>query len=167
MGQKNQRQGALLGVWADPDAALQAYLDVRDDLHAGRPPRKRNQGEITVRELANQFLNAKRVKVGHGQLTPLLFSQYESIGKFLVSEIGGQAVEDLQPADFLALLSKIPGKSPHTLGNAIQRIRTIFKYAYDAVLIDRPVRFGPDFSKPSKTVMRRHRQKRRRTLFCC
>jgi len=40
------------------------------------------------------------------------------------------------------------GWGPVTLGNEIQRVRVLFKYAYDAGLIDRPVRYGPTF-KPS------------------
>lgn len=40
------------------------------------------------------------------------------------------------------------------LGNEIGRVRSIFKFGYDAQLIDKPVRFGPEFSKPSKKSVR-------------
>ncbi len=33
----------------------------------------------------------------------------------------------------------------------------MFKYAYESGLIDRPVRYGPTFKKPSASVLRRHR----------
>ena len=39
------------------------------------------------------------------------------------------------------------------LGIAIQRTRTVFKFAYDDEMIDVPVRFGPQFKKPSKKRM--------------
>jgi hypothetical protein len=35
-----------------------------------------------------------------------------------------------------------------------------FKYAYDAGLIDKPVRFGSMFKRPSKRILRAERQKR-------
>jgi hypothetical protein len=35
------------------------------------------------------------------------------------------------------------------LGNEVQRVRSVFKYAYDAALIEKPIRYGPDFKKPS------------------
>ena len=34
------------------------------------------------------------------------------------------------------------GFGPITLGNFIQRVRTMFKYGFEAELIDVPVRFG-------------------------
>src|SRR5207253_829138 len=48
---------------------------------------------------------------------------------------------------------------PVRLGNEIQKVRTIFKYGFEAGLIDKPIRYGPQFKKPSASVMRRHRAK--------
>ncbi|MFC1758613.1 hypothetical protein ACFL2H_07575 [Planctomycetota bacterium] len=46
------------GPWDDPEGALNRYLDQRDDLHAGRKPRP--EGDVSVGDLCNRFLNAKR-----------------------------------------------------------------------------------------------------------
>ena len=54
---------------------------------------------------------------------------------------------------------------PVRLGNPIQYVRSVFKYAYDAGLIDRPVRFGPGFKRPSKKTLRLHRAKQGPKLF--
>ena len=54
---------------------------------------------------------------------------------------------------------------PHRLGGEVQRVRSLFKYAFDAGYIDRPVRFGPGFVKPSKARMRMHRAKGEKKLF--
>jgi len=48
------------------------------------------------------------------------------------------------------------------LGNEINRCRIMFKYAYDAGLIDRPVRYGQVFRRPSRKSMRIERQRRQR-----
>jgi hypothetical protein len=47
------------GPWPAPEAALQKYLDERDDLHAGRTPHSK-RGGLTMRELCNRFLSAKQ-----------------------------------------------------------------------------------------------------------
>ena len=47
------------GTLADPTAALNKYLEERDDLQVGRKPRTRGEG-LTVRELVNRFLSAKK-----------------------------------------------------------------------------------------------------------
>jgi integrase len=41
----------------------------------------------------------------------------------------------------------------------------VFKYGYDAGLIDKPVRFGPVFKRPAKRIMRAHRQQNGKRLF--
>jgi L-alanine-DL-glutamate epimerase-like enolase superfamily enzyme len=43
------------GPWADPDDALQKYLDVKDDLQAGRQPR-RGLGATPLAKLVNLWL---------------------------------------------------------------------------------------------------------------
>ena len=54
---------------------------------------------------------------------------------------------------------------PVRVGNGIQRVRSVFKHAFEAGLIDRPVRFGPDFKRPSKKTLRIHRAQQGAKLF--
>src|SRR5262249_34932186 len=46
---------------------------------------------------------------------------------------------------------------PVRLGNGITRVKSVFKYGLDNGLIEKPVRFGGEFCKPDKAVLRRHR----------
>src|SRR5262249_24354176 len=47
----------------------------------------------------------------------------------------------------------------------LQHVRSVFKHAADSDLIDRPVRFGPGFARPSAKVLRLHRAKQGPKLF--
>jgi integrase len=51
------------------------------------------------------------------------------------------------------------------LSNDITRTRVLFNYAYKHGLIDRPVRYGDSFRKPSRTVLRKARQKKGPRMF--
>src|SRR5262245_14706528 len=55
------------GPWDDPDGALKKYLEQKDALHAGRKPREDSDG-VTIKELANRFLNAKAASRDAGEL---------------------------------------------------------------------------------------------------
>jgi len=75
-------------------------------------------------------------------------------------------VADLGPADFAALRNQLAKRwGPVRLGNSVARVRTVFKYALDGDLIDRPVRFGPGFKRPSKKTLRLHKAKQGPKLF--
>src|SRR5947209_1663009 len=149
------------GPWSDPTAALNKYLDQRDDLHAGRPPRAPAEG-LTVRDLANRFLTSKKLFLDAGEITPRTWGKYHATCELLVGTFGkGRAVLDLAADDFESLRSALAKRwGPVELGNEVQRVRTVFKYACDAGLIDRPVRFGPAFRKPSKKTVRKVRNER-------
>jgi integrase len=154
------------GPWSDPDGALKKYLAEKDALHAGRKPREENEG-VTLKDLCNQFLNAKQSLVNSGELTNRSWQDYKAACVLITSHFGkGRLVADLDPDDFATLRSKMAKKwGPVTLGNVIQRIRVAFKFAWDNGLIDRPVRYGQGFKRPSRKVVRIDRARKGPKLF--
>ena len=71
----------------DAGAALKKYTAERDDLHAGRTPRLHPDG-LTVRDLANRFLSAKKALVQSGELSPRTWSDYYGSCEYLVKKLG-------------------------------------------------------------------------------
>ena len=153
------------GPWDDPDAALAKWLRQKDDLLAGREP---SNGEgLTIRQLANRFLTSKKRLVESGELTPRTLDDYERTCARVLETLGpSRIVTSLRPADFEKLRAKLAKThGPVALGNDITRIRGLFKYAFDADLIDKPVKYGQGFKKPSRATLRKHRQKKGRRMF--
>jgi len=107
---------------------------------------------LTVCGLCNRFLTSKRRLMEADELSPRTWRDYSDCCETIVDSFGKmQAVVNLTTENFAQLrsdLAKVRG--PAALGNQIQRIRTVFKFAFDADLIERPVRFGPTFRKPSR-----------------
>ena len=118
------------GPWSDPDSALKKYQEQKDALHAGRKPRGGAEG-LTVEELGNRFLNAKAAARDAGELTPRSWLDYKAASDLIVQQFGKtRLVADLDPEDFADLRNKLAKKwGPVTLGNVIQRIRVVFKFA--------------------------------------
>ena len=146
------------GPWDDPEAALNRYLTQRDDLYAGRTPRTQLEG-MTVRELCNRYLTSKQQLRDSGEIVGRTFNDYFSVCEQVLSSISGsRIVADLTPLDFERLRAKLT-KTLGTvaLGNVIQRVRMVFKYAYDQGFIERPIRYGQTFRKPSVKSVRQDR----------
>lgn len=154
------------GPWNDPDGALEKYLEQKDDLHAGRTPRP-DTGAMAVKNVANAFLRHKQTLVDAGELSPRTWNEYKAATDEIVAAFGkGRLVADLRPDDFAALRKRMAKKwGAHRLAKIIQYVRSAFKYAYDAEMIDRPVRFGPGFKRPSKKVIRLNRAEAGPKLF--
>lgn len=147
--------------------ALEQYKVQADDLHAGRTPRRRNGDELTVKDLANHFLTAKKNQLDAGELSPRSFAEYKATTDLLVRQFGlTRLVDDLASPDFEALRATMARRlGPVRLGNEVQRVRTVFKYGYEAGLIEKPMRYGPQFVKPSRATMRKHRAKAGAKMF--
>jgi integrase len=155
------------GPWSDPDGALAKYLEQKDGLHAGRTPRP-DPGSLTVKGLANEFLNAKHALVDAGELSPLTWRDYREVCDLVVAQFGrGRLVADLGPDDFAALRNQVAKRwGPVRLGTKlIAYTRCLFKHGLDAGLITTPVLFGPGFKRPSKKVLRLHRAQQGAKLF--
>ena len=65
----------------------------------------------------------------------------------------------LGPCDFEKLRSQLAKtRNLVSLGNEITRVRILFKFAYDSELIDRPIRYGQSFKRPSRRALQKVRQ---------
>lgn len=154
------------GPWSDPGGALKKYQEQAEALHAGKKHRDEPEG-LTIVGLTNKFLLAKRALVESGELTERSYQDYKAAKDLVLSHFGKlRLVADLDPDDFARLRAKMAKKwGPVTLGNLIQRIRVIFKSAWDDGLIDRPVRYGPGFKRPSGKAVRLDRARKGPKLF--
>ena len=141
--------------------ALSLWLDQKDDLLAGRTPRVK-QGALTVLELCERFLEAKEARVDSGEITKTTWKGYHGACKRIVKWFGRKRlVEDLRGDDFDKFRSElIKTNGLVGLKNQINLTRMVFKYADEAGLIDRPVRFGANFKRPSAKAIRKQRTPR-------
>ncbi len=153
------------GPWASPDKALELYLEQRDDLYHGREPKK--LGAATVGLLVDSFFTHKTRQMEQGEIVPLTLEAYKRTC-LRVAEVLGATWEltDLHPADFERLrASWAATNGPRALCVYVQHVRTLFRYALEAGLIDAPVRFGPGFRRPSAATIRKLRASKPARLF--
>jgi integrase len=154
------------GPWDDPEGALNRWLEQRDDLLAGRTPRPKTEG-LALRDLANRFLTAKKHLAETGEITQRTYTDYYTTCQSVIVTLGkNRPLTDLGGDDFDHLrrcLAKTRG--PVALGNEINRVRILFKFGYDAGLIDRPIRYGASFKRPAKKVIRIARAKAGPRMF--
>lgn len=120
-----------------------------------------------MRDLANRFLTAKKRRLETGEMGLRSFSEYHKTCERVLRVLGKhRLVDDVRPADFGVLRASLARKrGPVTLAGEIQRVRSLFKFAVDSEMIDRPVRFGPEFKKPPMRVMRKARQRAGPKMF--
>ncbi|MEX0936488.1 MAG: tyrosine-type recombinase/integrase [Pirellulales bacterium] len=153
------------GRWDDPKAALEKWLDEKDDLLAGREPRM-VEG-CTLRELCNRFMNFKAQQRDAGDISERMWQDYFVTCRTLMEVFRfNPDVENLRPDDFQRLRAVFAEThGPVRLSSDIIRTRTVFKWGLESGLFDRPLRFGPSFKPPSRATLRRHRAKRGAKMF--
>jgi len=155
-------------VKEDPEGttAIQLWLDQKDDLLAGRTPR-RTAGGLTVWELTQRFLTFKKDRLDNNEIGARMFAEYKATCERLDQQFGSnRLVADLAPDEFQKLRANIAKTwGPVRLGNEIQRVRSVFRYATESGLIDKAILFGPGFKKPSAKTLRQNRAARGMLLF--
>ena len=159
----------FFGVWEDPDAALENYLRVAEDLHAGRQPQ---QGTISadgpnVKQMCNQYLTYQLHRAESGEISIRWFEScrtvVEDFARFMEP---GRLLSNLRPDDFFQYRQKLhrrglashKGLGVHALIRAVTVVRGMLKYAYESDLIDRPIKYGKGLERPSAALKRKSRK---------
>ena len=145
------------GKWeAGWEAALKTYSQQRDALYAGANPETFYASGCTISDLCNHFLEAKNQLLKAGSLASSTYAGYKGTCETIIKVMSRtRSVSTLSPVDFDNLRAKLAKRcGVVTLANEINRVRIVFRYAYAADLVDRPVRFGPHFKRPSKRHLR-------------
>lgn len=148
------------------DRAIRLWLEQKDSLLAGRKPREVSAG-VTVEALGFAFLDSKQRLVETGELSPRSLENYRQVCKRLAEILGRhRAVADLNADDFRDMRSTMAnGVGVVTLRNIVRQTRMVFKYGFDAGLIEKPVRFGADFKIPAKRHVKRERRLAGKRMF--
>ena len=112
-------------------------------------------------------MTAKDRAIDAAEITARTYAEYFATCQRLTDTFGkNRLVIDLVADDFEKLRAGMAETwGPVRLGNEIQRVRSVFKYAFEAGLIASPVRFGPAFKKPSRKVLRKLRAERGPRMF--
>ncbi len=141
------------GPWRDPKAALERFRSEIDAILDGdvTPP----AGILTTDALANLFLAARLARVESAELSARMFDDYRRVCGVMLKVLGRDAVcSRLTAADFAKVRAGL-AKSNTRRANEITWLRTVFKWGYESDLLDRPVKFGPDFKRPKAGVIRK------------
>jgi len=142
------------GKLADPEAALEKWLDQKEDLQAGRQPATEADG-VTVRSLAKRYLAASLQRVNDGEIGHTTYRIYKRAVDESCDVLGDRLVSSLQPDDFAKLRKAIAEHlTGHGLKAAITFTRAMFKYGVENHIIDQP-RYGTEFKIPGQKALRR------------
>jgi integrase len=147
------------GPWDDWKGALERYQYERDYLYAGKTPPPKNADAYTVGILINDYLRFKDDKVQSNELSQRTWDDLKRTGAMLIEELGRNIpIESLDSDDFAALRAKLSKRlGLVALANEIARSRSFFNYAFKNNKIDKPVKMGTAFDKPSKDSLKRER----------
>lgn len=115
-----------------------------------------SEAGVTLLELVNKFIETKKERMENGELSVHSYEGYYRLCRLLLDHFGKtQRIDVLSPDDFQGLRNAMAkGCSLVTLRNRVNITRVLFKYAYEARAIDRPVHFGQSFERPPAKRLR-------------
>jgi integrase len=162
-------EGKLVRVEGDGvrDALKEYDRFVFTRLHGREPVAEYTGGGVSVGKLCNLFLESKQNQLDAGELSPQALRDYTQACDLIVGHFGGSTpVSSLGPYGFEKLRAQMATSwGPTRLGNFVVYIKGVFKYGFDMELLEKPLAFGPGFSKPSAAVQRKHRAEGGERLF--
>ena len=154
------------GRWDEPDAALTEYLRIRDDLQAGRQPKRLSDGP-DLASVCNAFLTREKTRSDRGEISSRTFRDYHDICQLMIEQLGRTTdPEQLSPLDFARFRDHLSSKyAPSRLSKSVGVCRMVMKWAYESDLLTKQPKFGPDFKGASKRAVRQKRADVGQKLF--
>lgn len=150
----------------DAAEAEARYNREREFLEAGLPVPETFDG-LTVRGLCNHFMARKEAQRDSGEIGDRHYNELHDCCKRILDAFKSDRVAaSLTPRDFERLRDALAKRfGAVRLGNEITKVRSVFNYGFEAGLLKTPVRFGPSFKGPSRSVLRRERASKPKRLF--
>ena len=156
-------RGKICYFGGDPAESLKLYELQRDDLYAGRTPR-RSANDLTVEDLCNLYLESKRQLMDSGRLKMRTWRGYKQQCERVGRVLGNLVAEHLTPADFDRLYVDIAktSKSLKGLDSSVNVCKLPFTWAYEhGGLLSQPLKFGSNFTRGSRHELRKDKATRR------
>ena len=149
------------GAWDDWEAALNLFLDQKDDLYAGRKPRV-NGEDKTLGLAMDQFLSAKKLLEQAGEISPRSYLDYERTCDQIGASLGNtRLLTDIDHADLEKLradLSKgkrLATRSPTAVKGDLTRARMLFLYVNESGLAEKTIQYRKALKSPSARAFRK------------
>jgi len=143
----------------DPNGqkSLEQWLAVKEDPFA--EPKRVQIGTCTLLDIINEFCGHKKAAYESGELSKRMYDEYVSVCALILETLDKQQIaQNIGKSEFASVRKMLASRyGVNGLAKRIQQTRSLFKYAYESELLDRPVRYGQSFSKPSAKKMREHR----------
>lgn len=167
---KSKTRLIIIGMWADPQATLDAYLDQRDCFYAGRQP----PSETTLADVLNAFHETKQATLDEGNLASEALAEYLAVCDTIAATLNKhRPIESLGNNDFsrlrAALTTRKSGEpvSPSSQKRYITIARMVFRYANEELdlPLSRPVRYKKALRLPSAKAIRKVRNEIGERLF--
>ncbi len=148
------------GVLADPPAALREYKARVNDIVAGVVSTPADG--LTVQELANKFLGARKKQIKTKEFSERSWSDYHEICGYVLHELGKDTpISSLRPDDFMRFRAALAAKhGVHRLRKNVAVTRTLFKYAHEELGIVVPM--GDRFKPPGVAKRRQDKAEKRK-----
>lgn len=133
-------------------------------------PEETPNSELTIRQLVNRYLTAKKKAVKQGLLTRRSFDDADEAMTRLMGVIdhNTKVTEFCKANTIFAKLRdsfERKGWGPWTMDNAINRTKAVFRWGYREGHLDYPAKFGEAFRPPSAKAKRAARNAKGPIMF--
>ncbi len=157
-----KRKTYYFGSWDDPDAAERLWDKQKEDIRAGRDPRREHyrQSGATVGDLANAYLDQLDAKLERGELTNRYRNEVLGFVTMVVKHLGKhRSIATLNHFDFVDLRNVIPETWGVARTNGfLGRVCPMFNFAFESGLVETPLNYRLGLKKLSAKAARKENE---------